>query len=262
MSPSAVERQVSDLYGSLWEKIGHTDDRALVTQFLYNVGLPGEWFSGKRSLDAGCGSGFAIKVLRILGSTCHSCDIGVDAVRRLRATLEPADPEAAEHLINASVLALPYDAESFDFVHCNGVLHHTTDPRGGFNELVRVTRPGGVLFVGIYGRGGLYNGALVVARVFARLIPYRWTARVLDVLLGARKVPNSFIPARVSVLDNLYVPIRHRYLEGELRKWFRESGFEDGEVVRTKTTVFDHTTQLNRIIHGQGYIQLRGRKPG
>ena len=260
MDGCRVERQVADLYHRLWEKIDRIEGSEIVDQFLQNVGLPREWFRGKRSLDVGCGSGFAVWVMRHLGAQCQACDLAHESLRRVRARLGASRLGSGVPLLNASVLALPYRSESFDFVHCNGVLHHTIDPRRGFSELVRVTRPGGTVFVGLYGQGGLYNAVLLVARVFARLIPYRLTDTVAAIVLEGRRVPHSFMPARVSLLDNLYVPIRERFREREIRDWFRAAGFAESEVVRTKTTVFDHTNTLNRVIHGEGYIQLRGQK--
>ena len=38
----------------------------------------------------------------------------------------------------------------FDFVHCAGVLHHTTDLPAGIKELARVTKEGGILVITTY----------------------------------------------------------------------------------------------------------------
>jgi len=41
--------------------------------------------------------------------------------------------------------------EGFDFVLCNGVLHHTSDPFRGFECLCRLARPGGFVVLGLSG---------------------------------------------------------------------------------------------------------------
>jgi len=49
-----------------------------------------------------------------------------------------------------SVLAIPFEDARFDFVYCINVLHHLdsiTSQRLAFDELVRVLKPGGTLFV-------------------------------------------------------------------------------------------------------------------
>jgi len=42
------------------------------------------------------------------------------------------------------------EKEIYDYVFCNGVLHHTRSPFVGFKKLVRMTRPGGYIHVGLY----------------------------------------------------------------------------------------------------------------
>jgi SAM-dependent methyltransferase len=253
------EYRVAELYRSLWENIDTIRTPEIVSQFLYNVDLDGLWFAGKRCLDVGCGSGFAVWSMEQLGARCFACDISVSSLRAVRERL--ADSESRHGLVGGSALRLPFPSDNFDFVHCNGVLHHTTDPRKGFEELVRVTRPGGTVFVSLYGKGGIYNAILGLGRALNRIVPYRLTERVLGAVLGDRKVPNSFVPAKVSILDNMYVPIRQSYQEREIRRWFEESGVASGDVMRTATTIYDHKKRVNRLIHGEGYLQFRATLP-
>ena len=39
---------------------------------------------------------------------------------------------------------------AFDVVLCNGVLHHTSDPLGGFRGLAPLVKPGGYVVIGLY----------------------------------------------------------------------------------------------------------------
>ncbi len=54
---------------------------------------------------------------------------------------------------NVDVLAdaahLPFADATFDVVCCDQVLEHVTDPYGVVRELIRVTKPGGEIFVGV-----------------------------------------------------------------------------------------------------------------
>lgn len=256
-STLTAEQGVAALYAQLWDEISDIHSPKILEQFLLNIDLPKTWFLGKVCLDVGCGSGFAVWAMQELGGRSHACDLNASSLARVAKRL--AVP--AHGLTAASALQLPFNSESFDFVHCNGVLHHTRDPRKGFRELVRVTRPGGTLFVSLYGRGGVYGVLVATARALAPVLPHSWVAYLLDFLFGGRTLPNSFMPAKVSVLDNMYVPIRHSYSEDEIRNWFVDEGFSPESVVRTTTTLYDHQKALNRLIHGEGYLQFRAIKP-
>jgi SAM-dependent methyltransferase len=47
-----------------------------------------------------------------------------------------------------------FEEASFDVILCNGVLHHTSDPRKGLSTLARLLRPDGYIVVGLYHQYG------------------------------------------------------------------------------------------------------------
>jgi SAM-dependent methyltransferase len=49
-----------------------------------------------------------------------------------------------------------FETGSFDFVASHGVLHHTPHPDRGIAEHFRITRPGGVFWLYLYGADGIY----------------------------------------------------------------------------------------------------------
>src|SRR5262249_50501316 len=58
-------------------------------------------------------------------------------------------------LKTTNVLDIDYPDQVFDFTHCAGVLMATPDIYRGLTELARITRPGGMLCISVYGKGGL-----------------------------------------------------------------------------------------------------------
>ena len=58
-------------------------------------------------------------------------------------------------LTTGNVLNISFADNTFDFVHCGGVLHHSADVMQGIRELARVTKVGGILYIHTYGAGGL-----------------------------------------------------------------------------------------------------------
>lgn len=103
----------------------------------------------KRILDAGCGNGRVTALLRTYSSPEKTAVVGID--------LTAADI-AKENLAayqNVSVYARNLlddlsDLGTFDFIYCQEVLHHTGDPRKGFDNLVKILEPGGEIAIYVY----------------------------------------------------------------------------------------------------------------
>ena len=93
-------------------------------------------------LVAGCGLGHEARYIhgRLGGET-----VGVDRVLAEEARRQTPDGCT---LMEASVLELPFDDESFDAVFYHHVIEHVPDPPRSLEELARVLRPGGWLYVG------------------------------------------------------------------------------------------------------------------
>ncbi len=111
--------------------------------------------SGLSLLDAGCGTGGALRWALSLGpvGAVAGADISAEAVALARARV----PEA--RLEVAPMRAMPFEAESFDVVLTNDVLQHVPEHElaESVAELRRVLRPGGVLLART-------NGALSARR--------------------------------------------------------------------------------------------------
>jgi ubiquinone/menaquinone biosynthesis C-methylase UbiE len=98
-----------------------------------------------RVLDWGCGWGQMTALLRQAGIDAVAFDYRADLDA---PTTEPLRrfPEIEAHLSSEPV-QLPFDDDSFDTVLSCGVLEHVPDPDGSVAELVRVLRPGGMLYI-------------------------------------------------------------------------------------------------------------------
>ena len=155
MSDSTVQ-STALLFGDLWHRYDDDLFEESVTLFARRFEANGfnlRWFQGKRCLDAGCGGGRYTIAMAMLGaSEVIGCDISAKGLADARQRTAGMPNIRFEE---ADVLDLPYPDESFDFVCCSGVLHHTADPEKGLRELARVLRSGGKIFLLLYGKGGL-----------------------------------------------------------------------------------------------------------
>jgi SAM-dependent methyltransferase len=94
---------------------------------------------GATVVDVGTGAGFFARELEAHGARCTGID------------LDPAELTAhgvpARNTLVASALALPFRTGTADVCFSSNVLEHVPDPWRMAAEMVRVTRPGGIVFL-------------------------------------------------------------------------------------------------------------------
>jgi SAM-dependent methyltransferase len=99
-----------------------------------------------RVLDWGCGFGQMTALLRGRGLNVEAFDFRPDVPESGPRPLSRY-PEITAHIETQDPVGLPYESGSFDAVLSCGVLEHVSDPDGSLDELRRVLRPGGTLYV-------------------------------------------------------------------------------------------------------------------
>ena len=69
---------------------------------------------------------------------------------------------------------LKYPDNSFDFVFCKGVLHHTGNTYKGLSELKRVLKKDSNAFIYLYGSDGVFWRTRKLMRKVMKKIPKIW----------------------------------------------------------------------------------------
>jgi len=231
-----VELKTGELFGSLWHRLTDEQYRESVQLFRRRFEANGfdlGWFAGKSCLDAGTGSGRYAVAMAMHGATVVGCDIS-------DAGLETARARAAAvpglTFRKGSVLALPFADRSFDFVCCAGVLHHTPSIETGLAEIARVLKPGGRVFLLLYGFGGLRWRLIQALRPLADELGYD----AIDAAIARAGLPAN---NRKHFLDDLFVPILTLVRKTELDAWMVAAGFSDA-TYWSKEKTFDHESSI------------------
>jgi len=120
------------------------------------------WTQASEVLDVGPGDGALFRLIATRVRRCCGVDPSESAISRLRRSFQDASNVA---FAVGSADSIPHPDASFDIVVINSVLQmlpSTSAVRSSLVELVRVCRPGGLIFVGeLPFRNELNRGALV-----------------------------------------------------------------------------------------------------
>jgi SAM-dependent methyltransferase len=99
----------------------------------------------ERVLEIGCGTGCDLLQFARHGAHASGIDITPEHLRLARERVR----ELAE-VRQGDATAIPFPADSFDYVYSHGVLHHLDQPRRMVEEIFRVLRPGGRFNIHVY----------------------------------------------------------------------------------------------------------------
>jgi ubiquinone/menaquinone biosynthesis C-methylase UbiE len=177
--------------------------------------VPGD-HAGEVVLDYGCGPGDDLVELSVRSGAARV--VGADTSRtalelagaRLALHEEAAGRVELLHVPDAAV-AIPLADGSVDYVHCGGVIHHTSDPGAILRELRRVTRRGGKGRIMVYNRHSVW---------FQLHVPYRLQLR--SGRYGSLSVEEAFR----RTTDGEDCPISRAYVPATFVEMCRAAGFD------------------------------------
>jgi len=173
-------------------------------------------------IDVGCGTGQLACFLGLKGRRVT----GVDYSQQSLAHAESLRDKF--HLANVrfqreNILELSLPDRSFDYVFCNGVLHHTSDPYGGFRQMVRIARPGAFLVVGLYNTYGrlMLHVRRRVVRLLMRIDPKAKDRALKKQLV---RMENDSEKRRTWWADQYEHPHESTHTVDEVLRWFAQNG--------------------------------------
>jgi len=228
--------------------------------FLRSLGLDRGDLNGKVVLDAGTGSGRVPLSIHAMGCSIYAVD--------MHSSLETVAARLSSHpsvqVVQANLIALPFPDDFFDIAWSSGVLMYSQDAGEVFRSIARKVKPGGRLFISVYGKDinhyrmfrhllpfahrlpvpfvyflsaliavPLYTGfnlALWAIRTFKRGQPPPYRVGAFTVEDASHKSYRSIV---LNLFDQLHPQFQSEHSVEEVRSWFSSNGFAD--VVFTET---------------------------
>jgi SAM-dependent methyltransferase/uncharacterized protein YbaR (Trm112 family) len=171
-------------------------------------------------LEAGCGTG---QLTNFLGMNWRRRVIGADlCMNSLRLGKQFRDRFAIvdADFVQMNLFRPPFADGSMDVVICNGVLHHTADPEGGFRAILAKLKPGGYILIGLYNWLGR--------------LPTLWQRRLIETFgdrmaaLHSRLRGNTLNTGRWAAWfrDQYKHPHESKHSMEEVLRWFNDAQVE------------------------------------
>lgn len=171
-------------------------------------------------LEAGCGTGQLSNFLGMgWGRTVIGADLCLNSLRLAKSFRDRCSIENVQ-FVQMNLFRPPFADGTFDLVISNGVLHHTSDPEGGFHSIARKLKPGGCVIVGLY--NWLGRQPTLWRRAAIETFGERWAA--LDPRLRGSRLNSGRWAAWY--MDQYRHPHESRHSMSEVEQWFSRSGIE------------------------------------
>jgi SAM-dependent methyltransferase len=174
---------------------------------------------GARIVECGCGTGQLSSFLSIANRDVFATDLCLSSLR-LGQRFKRTNHLAGVRFLQMNLFRPCFRPGSFDLVISNGVLHHTSDPFGGFRSIARLVKPGGYALFGLYHRLGRLVTDL--RRLVFRLSGDRLT--FLDPNL--RRSDGRKTRWKAWFMDQYRNPHESKHTLGEALGWLAAEGFE------------------------------------
>jgi SAM-dependent methyltransferase len=233
----------------VWQKAGHFEDKTIYGQpedeemsdfkSAFNLSDLGA-LSERVVLDAGCGSG---RLTSNIGREAkNSRVVGIDISGSARVAYNRCRDLPNVHIIQCDLRQSPFRPGSFDYVWCEGVIHHTPSSLQSFGRLDDLLSSEGMLYIWVYpnyirspyrmARDILWRPYAMPAKAvycvsWLLAFPLCATCKCLR-LAKLVKRDRKLRTLVFQFFDNLSPEFQHRHSREEVHDWFESHDY--GEV--------------------------------
>jgi SAM-dependent methyltransferase len=174
---------------------------------------------GARVLDFGCGTGQLVNFLALGGRLVVGCDLSSASLEKAIKFQQKFAIKNAS-FVKGDLFTIYFKETSFDYILCNGVLHHTGDPYCGFKRLCQWLKPDGYIVIGIYNRWG--RKMLQVRRFLGKL--NRMFVVNFDRHFRRKDLSDEW--KTIWLMDQYHHPYESTHTVGEVLLWFKENNIQ------------------------------------
>jgi uncharacterized protein YbaR (Trm112 family)/2-polyprenyl-3-methyl-5-hydroxy-6-metoxy-1,4-benzoquinol methylase len=210
----------ADSFGPQWNTFARSQidcDKIKESEIRFDseIGWTEEHLRGKTVVEFGSGAG---RFLDIVSRRGAKLAIGIDATDAADASLENLKDRGNILIIQADIFNNPLCDNQFDKAYSIGVLHHTPDPEGAFQKMVKIVSGGGSVGVSLYEQSNYRRPNKDSVKVLA--VALMWALNEFRCELF--RVITTRIPEKVFLFYcKTIIPILHFINKVPLLRYFR-----------------------------------------
>jgi len=175
----------------------------------------------KDVLEVGCGTG---QLAIYFALATNNRVVGLDpTIESLELAANFSKKHNIENIdfVNADIFDDVLTDRFFDFIWCNGVLHHTKDPYGAFKVLIKSLKNEGYVLIGLYNRIGRIR--TIIRKYFYKLFGIKFLD-IFDPTL--RNLKDNEEEKKAWIRDQYIHPIESLHTIDNVLDWFDKNNIE------------------------------------
>ncbi len=175
----------------------------------------------KKVLEVGCGTG-QLSIYFSLGT--NNQIVAFDPTKQslnLAKTFAHKNKITNIEFVNADIFDDVLVDEFFDFIWCNGVLHHTKKPYKAFETVAKSLKCNGYILIGLYNKIGRVR--TIIRKYLSKIFGVKFL-EIFDPTLKNLKISNEERKAWIN--DQYFHPIESLHTLDEVLNWFKKNDIE------------------------------------
>ncbi len=205
----------------------------------------------KSILEVGCGTG-QLSIYFSIGTNNNV--VALDpTIQSLNLAKKFADSNSISNIkfLNADIFDDVLTDQYFDFIWCNGVLHHTKDPYGAFKILIKSLKSKGYVLIGLYNKYGRLR--TVIRRYLYKLFGKKFLEKIDPTLKNLKLDENE---KNAWIRDQYIHPIESLHTIDEVLKWFDENNIDFVSSIPSSDFDFDYKNIFEKKSRGSLYSRI------
>jgi len=207
--------------------------------------------NNKTVLEVGCGTGqlsiyFALesnnKIIS-LDPTLTSLNLAKDFAKKNNIS--------NISFLNVDIFDDVLSDECFDFIWCNGVLHHTKDPYLAFKTFIKSLKKNGYVLIGLYNKFG--RARTIIRKYLSKIFGLK-ILKFLDPTLKKLKLDED--EKNAWIRDQYLHPIESLHTIDEVLKWFSANNIEFISSIPSGDFDYDYNNIFEKKSVGTYYSRI------